>query len=65
MFAMDAKVASLGESLTNFEKEVVKATDTDIEKAKSSRPYYDKKRELDELVRFRQLLTMKIASGAD
>src|SRR5690349_13114778 len=62
LVALDAKVASLKESLDSLGTEVRKATDNDIEKAKQSRPYYDKKRELDEQIRFRQVLTMKVAS---
>jgi capsular exopolysaccharide synthesis family protein len=62
LVGLDARVASLGQSLTNLETEVENATTNDISKAKLQRPYFDKKRELEEQVRFRQLLTMKIAS---
>jgi len=34
----------------------------DIVKAEESRPYFEKKRELEELERFRQILSAKIAS---
>ena len=49
-------------SVEAYEKEVKNATQTDIEKANQSRPYFEAKRALDELVRFRQILNMKIAS---
>jgi len=62
LISMDARVASMRTSLAQLEAEVEKATSTDIEKAKSSRPYFDKKRELEEQMRFGQLLRMKIAS---
>jgi capsular exopolysaccharide synthesis family protein len=62
LVALDYRVASLKESLSNLEKQVDRATTNDIAKAKSSRPYYEAKRELEELMRFRQILSMKVAS---
>jgi beta-lactamase regulating signal transducer with metallopeptidase domain/uncharacterized protein involved in exopolysaccharide biosynthesis len=62
LFALEARVSSLRENLSNLEKEVDKATKADIERARTTRPYYAKARELDELTRFRQVLSMKIAS---
>jgi polysaccharide biosynthesis transport protein len=41
--------------------EVAKAQDFDVAKANETRPYFEAKRDLEELVRFRQILTTKIA----
>ena len=62
ILGLDARVFSLSNSLENLEKEVDKATTTDVKKANDSRPYFEAKRTLDELQRFRQILDMKIAS---
>jgi succinoglycan biosynthesis transport protein ExoP len=62
LVGLEAKVASVGEGLTNLQKEVEGANSNDIQKAKLFRPYFDKKREFEELQRFRQVLTLKIAS---
>src|SRR5207248_5779648 len=62
LVGLEAKVASVGEGLTNLQKEVESANSNDIQKAKLFRPYFDKKREFEELQRFRQVLTLKIAS---
>ena len=59
---LEAKVASVGEGLTNLQREVATANQNDSEKAKAYRPYFEKKRELDELQRFRQVLTLKTVS---
>jgi capsular exopolysaccharide synthesis family protein len=59
---LEAKVASVRESLATLEKEVEAATQLDLEKAAESRPYWDAKQNLEELKRFRQLLTMKMFS---
>jgi capsular exopolysaccharide synthesis family protein len=40
---------------------VAKAQDSDIEQANKSRPYFEAKRDLEELVRFSQILQTKIA----
>jgi capsular exopolysaccharide synthesis family protein len=62
MFSLDSKVASVQADLQNLQSEVDKAMMKDIELAKKFRPYFEKKRELEELQRFRQILAMKIAS---
>jgi polysaccharide biosynthesis transport protein len=59
---LNERVASLQERLRNLEAEVTLAMSNDIAKAEQSRPYFEKKRELDELTRFRQILFLKIAS---
>ena len=61
MLGLDARVFSLSNSLDNLEKEVDKATTNDVAKAGQSRPYFEAKRALEELQRFRQILDAKIA----
>jgi uncharacterized protein involved in exopolysaccharide biosynthesis/Zn-dependent protease with chaperone function len=62
IFALDARVSALGKSLEGLEAEVQSATTKDIAKAHQSQPYYDAKRRLEQLQRFNQVLTVKIAS---
>jgi capsular exopolysaccharide synthesis family protein len=62
MEGLEAKVLSYSNYLYNIEDEVTNATKVDLEKARASRPYWDAKRKLDELVRFRNVLAVKIAS---
>src|ERR1035437_7560368 len=56
MLGMDARVLSLSNSLDNLEKDIEKATTNDVAKAGQSRPYFEAKRDLEELQRFRQIL---------
>jgi capsular exopolysaccharide synthesis family protein len=58
---LQAKVESTFDGLTALSNEVAKAQDSDVAKANESRPYFEAKRDLEELVRFRQILTTKIA----
>jgi capsular exopolysaccharide synthesis family protein len=58
---LQAKVESTFEGLAALSNEVAKAQDLDVAKANQSRPYFEAKRDLEELVRFRQILTTKIA----
>jgi succinoglycan biosynthesis transport protein ExoP len=58
---LQAKVESTAEGLAALSNAVAKAQDSDVEKANQSRPYFEAKRDLEELVRFRQILTTKIA----
>jgi uncharacterized protein involved in exopolysaccharide biosynthesis len=62
MLGLDARVLSLKGSLDNFDREVAKAAQNDIDAASRTRPYYEAKRNLEDLQRFRQILDMKIAS---
>jgi len=55
-------VQSLSNSLDNLDKEVAQAAQRDVAMASQSQPYFEAKRNLDELQRFRQILDMKIAS---
>lgn len=59
---LDARVESLHEGLVNMSNEVARATQQDIEMANKSQPYFEAKRNLEELLRFRQLLFVKVAS---
>jgi capsular exopolysaccharide synthesis family protein len=60
--ALDAKVTAVKRSLDDLETEVGRAKTNDILTAAQSRPYFDAKRDLDEVLHFRQILDMKIAS---
>ncbi|PYJ04841.1 MAG: capsular biosynthesis protein [Verrucomicrobia bacterium] len=60
--SLEARVAAVQTNLALLQAQVDKATANDIGNSKRWRPYFDKKRELDEQQRFRQILTMKIAS---
>jgi capsular exopolysaccharide synthesis family protein len=62
LLALDARVASLRTNVANLEQEVELATSNDIWKASESRPYFEAKQKLEELQRFSQILSMKIAS---
>jgi len=62
ILGLDARVLSLSNSLDNLEKEVQLATTNDVMRANQTRPYFEAKRQLEELLRFRQILDYKIAS---
>jgi polysaccharide biosynthesis transport protein len=62
MLGLDAKVLALSNSLDDLEQRVKQATTNDVEQANRTRPYFEAKRELEELQRFRQVLDIKIAS---
>jgi capsular exopolysaccharide synthesis family protein len=61
MLGLDARVMSQKTSLEDFVQELEKATTNDVAQASRTRPYFDAKRALDELQRFRQILDAKIA----
>ena len=62
MLGLEARVHSLSNSLDNLEREVALATTNDVVRANQTRPYFEAKRNLDELQRFRQILDVKIAA---
>ena len=62
ILGLDARVLSLSNSLDNLENEVALATTNDVVRANQTRPYFEAKRALEELQRFRQILDLKIAS---
>jgi capsular exopolysaccharide synthesis family protein len=59
---LGVRVFALENKLAQLESEVKSAQSNDIARAAESQPYFEKKRELEELQRFRQLLNYKIAS---
>jgi len=61
MLGLDTRVLSLSNSLVNLQQEVGKATTNDVAQANLTRPYFEAKRALEELQRFRQILDAKIA----
>ncbi|HLH54913.1 MAG TPA: polysaccharide biosynthesis tyrosine autokinase [Verrucomicrobiae bacterium] len=58
---LQAKVESTAEGLSALSNEVARAQDSDVESANKMRPYFEAKHDLEELIRFRQILTTKIA----
>jgi capsular exopolysaccharide synthesis family protein len=58
---LQAKVESTAAGLAALSNEVARAQDSDVQKANQNRPYFEAKRDWEELVRFRQILTTKIA----
>jgi len=62
MLGLEARVLSLSNSLDNLNQEVAQAATNDIAQANRTRPYFEAKRNLEELRRFRQVLDMKIAN---
>jgi capsular exopolysaccharide synthesis family protein len=58
---LQAKVESTREGLAALSNAVVKAQEQDIKQANDDRPYFEAKRDLEELQRFRQILSTKIA----
>jgi hypothetical protein len=62
MLGLNARVLSLSNCLGNLDAEVEKAIANDVAKASQARPYFEAKRNLDELQRFRQILDAKIAN---
>jgi capsular exopolysaccharide synthesis family protein len=62
ILGLDARVMSLSNSLANLEREVALATTNDVVRANETRPYFEAKRTLEEIKRFRTILDMKIAA---
>ena len=62
MASISNQVASAKAEVDSLKDAVETAKKLDQEKADKSRPYFDKKLELDNLLHFRQVLDMKIAS---
>jgi capsular exopolysaccharide synthesis family protein len=61
LVGIEARVSALSNGFATLQSEVEKATQMDIEKASQSRPYFDAKKNVEELQRFRQILALKIA----
>ncbi len=62
MSSLDARVTASRKSLEGLHEEVQSATTKDIAAAQQSQRYYDAKHQLEQLQRFAQILTQKIAS---
>ena len=62
MIAFDVEVDRLDSEVTGLKKAVTDAQALDIEKAQKSRPYFDKKRDLEQLFGFARILDMKMSS---
>ena len=62
MLGLDTKLLSLSNSVMNLDKGIEQGEQRDIDKANQSQPYFEAKRSLDELQRFRQILDTKIAN---
>jgi len=62
MKALEVRVASLKQGMDLLAKNVDNAKTVDREKAQKSRPYFEAKQRLEELMRFRSILNMKLAS---
>src|SRR5258706_2487401 len=62
MVGLRVRVDSLEKRVANMKAEVQIAQSNDIAKAEESRPYFEKKRELEELQQLRRILNMRTAS---
>jgi len=62
MYALQNQLDGAKAKIAGFQAAVDAAKKVDLEKAEKSRPYFDKKRELEEAIRLRNLLYMKITT---
>lgn len=62
MQGVEVRVSSIKGKLDSLRTNVAGAKQMDIEKAKKSRPYFEKKRELESLLAFKRILEVKLAS---
>jgi uncharacterized protein involved in exopolysaccharide biosynthesis len=62
LLGMDSRVSAVKEQLKKLTDEVEKAKAQDIAVAKQTQPYWEAKRQLEDMERFSQVLAMKIAS---
>ena len=62
MLGLETRALSLSNSLDNLVKEVGQATTNDVIRANQTRPYFEAKRNLEELQHFRQILDVKLGS---
>ena len=59
---LEVRVAAIKEAWDSLKTNVANAKLVDIEKAERSRPYFEAKQRLEEVIRFRSILNMKLAS---
>jgi succinoglycan biosynthesis transport protein ExoP len=62
MLGLETRVLSLSNSVDNLDQEVAKAINKDVERVNQTRPYFEAKRNLEELQRFHAILNVKLAS---
>jgi uncharacterized protein involved in exopolysaccharide biosynthesis len=62
MTGLRTRVSAMQAAAENLEGKLEQARLADIEKAERSRPYFDAKQKLDELMRFRAVLNLKLTS---
>jgi capsular exopolysaccharide synthesis family protein len=62
LLGLDSRVSAVREQLNKLKNEVDKAKANDIATARQTQPYWEAKRDLDNLQRFSQVLSMKITS---
>jgi len=61
LVGLQAKVESTGEGLAALSNAVARARESEADESRKSRTYFEAKRELEDLVQFRQVLQTKIA----
>jgi beta-lactamase regulating signal transducer with metallopeptidase domain/uncharacterized protein involved in exopolysaccharide biosynthesis len=61
LVGLQAKVESTGEGLAALSNAVARARESEVDQSRKSRTYFEAKRELEDLVQFRQVLQTKIA----
>lgn len=59
---LEAQAASAKAQVDQLNAEVAKARKKEIELTEKSRPFWDKKRELEEMIRFRNILSLRMLS---
>lgn len=59
---LEVKVAALTQSLVDINQCLEEAKRRDVEQAKQNRPYWEARRDLEDLERYRQVLFVKLAS---
>src|SRR5438552_2280172 len=62
LLGFQARVDSSRKRLENLNQEIETASTNDAARIEKMRPYFDAKRNLEQLLQFRQVLTTKIAS---
>ena len=62
METLKVKADALGRAITNLNQQVETAAETDLKEANAAQPFFDAKRRLEDLIRFRTILQGKIAA---
>jgi len=61
LLGLDTKVSSLRQGVTSIQKQIDDAKKSDIARAELQRPYWEKKRELEQLVSFNRILETRLS----